>query len=305
ALGIVVTHYPYAMGAIASLLLIGAPLLMVCFPKEQKQTWAASYLPITFRLTGLCLRTLFSIALDLTLFPIAGGLVVMAKLWKSNFDPQDDQINKAQIPILCLHGTEANETTLLGGVPFLKRENYGSVFTLSYDGLVIHDQKKGPEDYVAAEGTVTKKIEEILKKTGQSQIILIGHSMGGLVSAEYAKAHPDKVKAVITIATPFGGAPALKPVPKGLLPRRYKQMSVGSSYLRDLNNAVSKSTVPFRNICSTIDVAVPNKSGIVSNARSTKVFTYLGHIGIIVWPGTWFQVRHWLNEIYAPADSSV
>jgi len=57
-----------------------------------------------------------------------------------------------------------------------------------------------------------KQIERILKSSGDGPIHLFGHSMGGLVARGVAKrmevSHPGRVRTVITIGTPHGGAHA-------------------------------------------------------------------------------------------------
>lgn len=55
-----------------------------------------------------------------------------------------------------------------------------------------------------------KQIERILKSSGNGPVHLFGHSMGGLVARGVAKrmeaSHPGRVRTVITIGSPHGGA---------------------------------------------------------------------------------------------------
>ncbi len=54
---------------------------------------------------------------------------------------------------------------------------------------------------------LAKRIDEVLAATGASQLVLIGHSMGGLVCRDYlAVAGGDKVAQLITLATPHQGS---------------------------------------------------------------------------------------------------
>ncbi|MEM0553819.1 MULTISPECIES: esterase/lipase family protein [Aeromonas] len=54
---------------------------------------------------------------------------------------------------------------------------------------------------------LAKRIDDVLATTGASQLVLIGHSMGGLVCRDYLAVHGgDKVASLITLATPHQGS---------------------------------------------------------------------------------------------------
>jgi tetratricopeptide (TPR) repeat protein len=109
------------------------------------------------------------------------------------------------------------------------------------------------------------KLDKLIKKTDSPKVILIAHSMGGLISKGYILSNYEgkkKVEALITIGTPYGGAPkafhalvdgynfenpAVKnnkvvkaiaqnaPAPYQLLPRE--------PFITDINNGHSKITL--------------------------------------------------------------
>jgi proline iminopeptidase len=54
-------------------------------------------------------------------------------------------------------------------------------------------------------------IESLRKELGQEQLILAGHSFGGILSMMYARTHPERVAALALINS---GGPTLKAVPK-------------------------------------------------------------------------------------------
>ena len=75
------------------------------------------------------------------------------------------------------------------------------LFTLPYNWLL--DNANHFDDLDAM-------VNETLDITGSSKVILIAHSMGGLISKGYILSNPessDKVEALITLGTPYGGAP--------------------------------------------------------------------------------------------------
>lgn len=54
---------------------------------------------------------------------------------------------------------------------------------------------------------LAKRIDDVLAATGASQLVLVGHSMGGLVCRDYLAVHGgDKVASLITLATPHQGS---------------------------------------------------------------------------------------------------
>ena len=53
-------------------------------------------------------------------------------------------------------------------------------------------------------------LEQLVKELGETRIALVGHSMGGLVAARFAAAHPDIVERLILVA-PMGFGPEIHP----------------------------------------------------------------------------------------------
>lgn len=51
------------------------------------------------------------------------------------------------------------------------------------------------------------RVEEIYEEAGGQEVSIIGWSLGGIYAREIAKRAPDKVRQVITLGTPFKGAP--------------------------------------------------------------------------------------------------
>jgi pimeloyl-ACP methyl ester carboxylesterase len=64
------------------------------------------------------------------------------------------------------------------------------------------------QDLAAASAQLGRQVDQVLARTGARQVVLIGHSMGGLVSRQYVvSGGAPKVKATIALATPFLGTP--------------------------------------------------------------------------------------------------
>jgi pimeloyl-ACP methyl ester carboxylesterase len=71
-------------------------------------------------------------------------------------------------------------------------------------GYYAYDWRKSP--LLAVDG-LDEKVDKILKKVKTEKVVLMAHSMGGLVVRGYVEAHPSKVDRVVTVGTPFLGAP--------------------------------------------------------------------------------------------------
>jgi triacylglycerol lipase len=247
-------------------------------------------------------RAILSTVFDLVMLPIAGILLLIAAC-RSNYDTNNPK--KDRIPILQIHGSGFCEIEWVGSWPWLSKEQYGSVYTLNLDGLASNQHGKGIDDY--AEEKIRAKIKAIQQATGQNKIILMGHSMGGLVASYYAEnfAALDgiEVENIITIATPWHGAPLLNLQNEAEKPKRYKQMSENDPFLPNLRGQAEASIAAkkrnYYSIGSTTDFMVPGASSLLrtDDARN-QLYTWLGHYGIILYPGTWLQVRSWLDTMY-------
>jgi len=149
------------------------------------------------------LRKTISLVGDISLLIPAGLLLLEAGYKKyvlTDYDPLI--IKRGKIPILLLHGKSYNQSQWIVGRYKLNQNNIGSVFSMDYDGLCTNSKYKTIEDYALL---VRNKILEIKKKTGMNEIIIIGHSLGGLVASSFAENLAKDciiVKHVITIATP-------------------------------------------------------------------------------------------------------
>lgn len=67
-----------------------------------------------------------------------------------------------------------------------------------------YDWRKSP--LLAVPG-LDEKVDEIRERAGTDKVVLMAHSMGGLVARAYAETHPTKVERVVTMGTPYLGAP--------------------------------------------------------------------------------------------------
>lgn len=128
----------------------------------------------------------------------------------------------ARPPLLLIHGYQCNR-----GLWFWLRPR------LQAAGWTVATHNLEPvwgniDDY--AQG-IERRIDEVLTATGAARVILIGHSMGGLVLRAYLRRHGrDKVARIVTLGSPHQGTRLAR---LGL-GRNARQMRIGSSWLAAL-----------------------------------------------------------------------
>ncbi len=136
-----------------------------------------------------------------------------------------DRLGKAasaRPPLLLIHGYQCNRGLWFWLRPRLEAAGWT---------VATHDLEPvwGNIDYYA-EG-IEQRIDEVLAATGARQVILVGHSMGGLVLRAYLRRHGrDKVARIVTLGSPHQGTRLAR---LGL-GRNARQMRIGSSWLAAL-----------------------------------------------------------------------
>lgn len=160
------------------------------------------------------------------LLEIVAGIVAMLPLPLAYFFPAPSgelslracyKLRTTKPAILLLHASSRNWTEWLVGIFYLCvwstfKGNVHRVYTMNYDGVISSDRNKGIDDY--ARGKVREKIKSIVAAADTNkQVVIIGHSMGGLIGEYYAAnlAAEDGVQVVglFTIASPWRGSPLL------------------------------------------------------------------------------------------------
>jgi hypothetical protein len=104
----------------------------------------------------------------------------------------------ARVPIVLVHGYFSNRGYFGPLVRALEARGVGPIFAPNFSSAFTTI-----EEFV---GQLAAEIERIAGQSGQPQVILVCHSMGGLAARAYICAHGvGRVKKLITIASPHNG----------------------------------------------------------------------------------------------------
>ncbi|TAG28982.1 MAG: alpha/beta fold hydrolase [Burkholderiales bacterium] len=119
------------------------------------------------------------------------------------------------------------------------------------------------------------RIERVVALTGATQVTLVAHSMGGLISRAYLRRYGNtRVTRLITLGTPHHGThhAALALGTNGA------QMRPGNAWLTELNK--TPVTVPFTSIYSVHDTIIsPQDSSAMTEATNLELHG-IGHVAM-------------------------
>ena len=176
-------------------------------------------------------------------------------------------------PVLLLHGILCNAGVWLPLKRHLKARGIGPIYALSY----------GPPlaSINAFADQVADKIDAILAATGARQVVIVGHSMGGLVGRAYVRRHGGaKVRRLITIGTPHHGSVHAHMLP-GVAP---SQLRPGSAWLSELAAAEADAAPPIVSLWSWHDSMVAPQTSSRLDGAENIALTGIGHNELLSHP---------------------
>lgn len=139
------------------------------------------------------------------------------------------------------------------------------------------------------------KAEAIAKETKRTDLIIIGHSMGGLVSCLYATklAPPHSVTDVITIASPFAGTP----VARIALGANAREMEPNSALVKEITQAILENrAIRFHHIATKSDqLVIPGVSAVLPE-NPHFIYEDIGHASLLYSPRVTAKLHEWLLE---------
>ncbi len=141
-------------------------------------------------------------------------------------------------------------------------------------------------------GPLTTSAERLVKFTKHlaqthDSIVVVGHSMGGLV-AEHAAALGAPIDAVVTIGTPHQGHFLSRFGPLRVM----REMGTNSAYLRGVE-AIPGPRPPILVVTATRDRLVPKSVSRPNRPHTLLEAPNVGHLGVIFDQGTAHVILEW------------
>jgi triacylglycerol esterase/lipase EstA (alpha/beta hydrolase family) len=203
-------------------------------------------------------------------------------------------------PVLLVHGYGCNSGYWHFMSLALTRAGIG------HYGIDLEPMLASIEQFVPA---LHARIEEICRHTGQDQIVIVAHSMGGLVARAYLRDHSaHRVRRVITLGTPHRGT-GLARFGAGVNVR--EMLWTGSAengrcsdWLQGLARHEDLALRPlFVSIFSHQDnIVSPQLSSQLSGARNIE-FNGIGHVALGLDPRVQQEVMNAIMSAAAPGRS--
>lgn len=173
------------------------------------------------------------------------------------------------VPVVFVHGYFQNRADFIWLARVLRREGFGPLYGVNYwsFGAIERSAER-----------VARFAEEVRVAHGREQVDLVCHSLGGLVAAEVARAHPKLVRRCVTIASPHAGIAWPGPV----LGASGRQMRRAGAYMKARETA-ERAAVPLLSIYSSHDnVVYPAASSSLAHVGGRDVVVEgPGHFAIL------------------------
>lgn len=180
-------------------------------------------------------------------------------------------------PIVLLPGAFGQELIYWNVWEYLLEKDDFHVYPMSFPRFTM-------SDLVMSAQLVADKVEEVKAVEDTDRVVLVGHSMGGLIARHYLKFLGGRasVSRLACLGTPHYGTwfGATAPLLRGS-----RQILPGSEFLAALNDPTSDhGGVPILNIWSPYDgVVIPAKSSLLElPGVVNRALPFAGHWGLLV-----------------------
>ncbi|MBC9717248.1 alpha/beta fold hydrolase [Streptomyces sp. TRM66268-LWL] len=194
-------------------------------------------------------------------------------------------------PVVLLHGFIDNRSVFVLLRRTLARHGRRHLTSLNYSPLTC--------DIRAAARLLGAHVEELCERTGQQQVDIVGHSLGGLIARYYVQCQGGdaRVRTLVTLGTPHGGTrviPAMNAHPI------VRQMRPGSDVLAELGGPAPGCDTRFVSFWSDLDhLMVPLETACIEHpdllAHNVRV-SGIGHLALPVHPAVASGIRQAIDD---------
>ena len=183
----------------------------------------------------------------------------------------DPPAARASRPVLLIHGVLVNDGMWFLPRRRLARLGVAPIYAMNY-GPPHADIEHFAEQLAA-------KVSEICSATGAERVVLVGHSMGGLVARAYLRRFgAGRVAKLVTIGTPHHGSVLAWSFPG----RGLEQMRPGNPWLVDLNRDERNApAAPITSIWSWHDSMVAPQASCTLACAENVALVGVGHNALL------------------------
>ncbi|GHH86271.1 esterase/lipase family protein [Streptomyces capitiformicae] len=248
------------------------------------------------RLVGLSMDLVKATALELAI--LAGHLllypsgIVSERRTTPTLPPPDAPRlpTEDRPPVVLLHGFIDNRSVFVLLRRSLAQHGHRHIESLNYSPLTC--------DIRTAADLLGRHIEDICERTGQEQVDIVGHSLGGLIARYYVQrlGGDHRVRTLVTLGTPHGGTQA---IPLANAHPIVRQMRPGSEVLEELRAPAPGCRTHFVAFWSDFDhVMAPVETASIDHpdlmVQNVQV-TGIGHLALPVHPAVATGIREALD----------
>lgn len=177
---------------------------------------------------------------------------------------QPESIKTGQTPVLLVHGFFSNAGFWKSIRDSFTDSGITNVFSINLEPTF------GDIDEYARQ--LASRIEEVCKNCVVDQLIIIAHSMGGIVARNTAVNCPEHISQIICLGSPHHGT-----VLAALVPAiNTRQMRRNNRWLQSLNRV--KASIPIVNLYSPLDnIVIPADSSKLESTNN-QLIEPIGHL---------------------------
>ncbi len=247
---------------------LGVRLAIVCF------SMTIAHLARSPREKAQCLDALGTIRLVLGEWrAMLANNFFFLPLARAALPPEPPRDAPSEVAVLLVHGYFSNRGILSGLARDLAARGAFPVFTFDFRGTFL------PIDELA--GQLAAQLDDVLRPGGAKRVVLVAHSMGGLVArACFARRGTARIARLVTIASPHNGTRLAK---LGL-GANARQMRPDSGFLAGLRASEGPGGpgCPVTSIYSVHDNLVSPQDTSRLPFATNVAFAGVGHVDILL-----------------------